>query len=106
MRGDTATHRRLMDSLMVAAHGGPSQCGERPTTAYAALRRLDQAGEHVAGVAADAGRFTVRQFAILRERIAPWVLSNGAEGGLTPDERRVLEARRAELARHGELLRA
>lgn len=107
IRGDTATYYHLADSLIAASgKAAPSACGERPSAAYETLRRLDDADEHVAGAAADAGGFTIRQFAVMRERIAPWVLSRGREGGFTADERRVLEARQADLSRHEEQLRS
>lgn len=105
MRGDTATYFRMVDSLMTVQRGGPSECGERPTQAYETLRRLDNSG-HVDGIAADAGSFTIRQFAILRERIAPWVLSAGREGSFTAAEREVLARRADELRGHAEQLRS
>ncbi|MBB4638017.1 hypothetical protein [Longimicrobium terrae] len=94
LRGDTTTYRRLTDSMVVAqgaAADYTAACGQRPNAAYQAISRLDNAGDLVAGAAADAGQFTIRQFAVLRERIAPWVLSHGRQGGFTAEERRALE---------------
>ncbi|HEY0021383.1 MAG TPA: hypothetical protein VGB24_00675 [Longimicrobium sp.] len=105
MRGDTVTYYRLMDSVMTVQRGGPSQCGERPAQAYETLRRLDNS-DHIAGIAADAGSFTIRQLAVLRERIAPWVLSGGGQGSFTTAEREVLERRGDELRRYAEQLQS
>lgn len=105
MRGDTVAYYRLMDSVMTVQRGGPSQCGERPAQAYETLRRLDNS-DAIAGIAADAGSFTIRQLAVLRERIAPWVLSGGREGNFTVAEREVLARRADELRRYAEQLQS
>ena len=85
MRGDTGTYRRMIDSLTnaQAARAGRSAqaCGGRPNQAYATLASLNNPEQRLLDAGAEAGGFTVRQLAVLKERIAPYVLSNGNLGG-------------------------
>lgn len=92
MRGDTGTYRRMVDSITNARANQVSQasaaCGARPNDAYAVQTRVQNAEQRVADAAAEAGGFTTRQYAILRERIAPFVLA----GGNLPGAERVYTA--------------
>jgi hypothetical protein len=97
--GDSARARALTDSAGVAGEQMENvlvpalkACG-----AYVGVPSTGRPEEpQVAAPAVPAG-MTARQFGRLRERVAAWLLTNGAYG-VGDDERAALEARRQELA--------
>lgn len=101
MSGDTATVRTLTDTLVLGGFKPDSTCGRRPADAYEGINRLENAEREVEGTAADAGDFSIEQYAVIKERVIPWAAAKkqgkALQGGFTKAELEALDAKSAEL---------
>jgi len=120
--GNMAEARRLTDSLVAAVTPGnmrmvaasnqaaaraSNECGPRPTRPTAPARRSALTWNDVNSAGMRASRMGPEQYAIFRERVAPYVLSNGRSSDMmyTPSEAGALKSKLESLARYGSALK-
>jgi hypothetical protein len=113
-RGDMKTMQLISDSLTKAmaaaqarssAQAGPD-CGESPSNPFGRMRG---SANSLASAGAQAANLPLKQYALLRERVAHWVLVQGKVGpgqwAYWPDELSAMSARQSELARFASYFR-
>ncbi|HEU4830376.1 MAG TPA: hypothetical protein VFT04_14375 [Gemmatimonadales bacterium] len=123
-RGDMTELRRLADSVgkasMAVANRGQAMaagaseelartCGARPTEPEKPVTEPMLGYQDVRRAGLDASGFDDGQYSILRERILPFVVSNGKDsGGLiyTESEVTALQARLADLTKYVEVMKS
>lgn len=101
MTGDTVTVRQVTDSLLAAGFRPDSTCGRRPAEAFQGVNRIENSEREIDGTAADAGEFSIEQYAVMKERVIPWAQARKAgrqlRAGFTAGEQAALEAKSAEI---------
>ena len=120
--GNMAEVRRLVDSLAAAVNPGSqrmvaqsnaatararSECGDQPVKPASPARQSALTWEDVIDAGAKASRMSREQYAIFRERVAPFVLSNGKSSNMmyTASEVGAMKAKSDALGRWGTALK-
>jgi len=120
--GNTTEMRRLIDSLVAVSNPAAmrmtaatnnavaragSECGARPVEPASPARKTALTWNDVTNAGAKASRMNSEQYAILRERVVPYVLSNGKSSDMmyTPSELNALKEKSEALAKYGSALK-
>ena len=120
--GNMTEVRRLMDSLVAAMTPGnmrmvaasnnaaaraSTECGTEPAKPVAPARKSALTWSDVTSAGAAASGMSSEQYAILRERVVPFVLSNGMSSDMmyTPSEVDALKSKSDALGKYGHVLK-
>lgn len=120
--GDMTEMRRLMDSLVAAINPGSqrlvkasntaavrasSECGALPVKPDSPARKSALTWSDVNSAGVRASRMSAEQYAILRERVVPFILSQGKSSDMmyTSSELDVLKLKQDALAKYGSALK-